>query len=54
MLRAAKAWRLREVARQALGAGEFERALELVSEAQEVERTRRGEDLRLLGVWLRK
>ena len=49
---AAKAWRLRQDARQALDAGECQRAFELASQAQQVHRTPGGESLRLLTAWL--
>jgi predicted amidophosphoribosyltransferase len=52
MLLTVKAWQLREAARQALGAGEVERALGLAIEAQGVQGTGNGEALRLLGAWL--
>lgn len=48
-----KAWRLRQAARQALDAGEFERALGLAIEAQGTQNTESGEALRLLGAWLK-
>jgi hypothetical protein len=43
-----KAWQLRESARGAVGAGEFEEALDWVLEAQEIQRTGAGESLRVL------
>ncbi len=52
MLLAAKAWRLRQSARQALHAGDFERTLRLAAQAQQLHRTWSGESLRLLGAWL--
>jgi hypothetical protein len=53
MVLTVKAWQLRQAARQALEAGEPERALELVSEAQGTQNTGGGEALRLLAVWLK-
>jgi len=53
MLLAARAWQLRQRARRALDAWELERALEVASEAQQVQRTESGEALRLLSMWLR-
>ena len=49
---AVTAWRLRETAHQALDAEEYERALSLASEAQELHATPNGESLRLLTAWL--
>ena len=49
---AAQAWRLRHAARQALEAGDFERARGLSSEAQQVQATPMGEFLRALSAWL--
>ena len=49
---AAKAWRLRQRARQAIEAGECARALKFAADAQHVHRTPRGESLRLLCAWL--
>ncbi len=49
---AVNAWRLRQAARQALEAGELDRALELADEAQHVHRTPGGEALRVLIEWL--
>jgi hypothetical protein len=48
-----KAWQLRQAARQALDAGDAERARGLAMEAQGVQRTENGEALRLLGAWLK-
>ena len=48
MILAVKSWRLRVAARIALGAGEFERALELAAEAQEIQQTARGEALQVV------
>lgn len=53
MLLAVKAWRLRQAARQALGAGDFDEALGLALQAQERHRTQRGESLRLVSAWLK-
>ena len=53
MLLAAEAWRLREAARGAIVAGEFERALKLAGSAQETQATPAGEALLRLGAWLR-
>jgi predicted amidophosphoribosyltransferase len=50
---AVKAWQLRQAARQALHAGDAERALGLAIEAQGVQSTESGEALRLLGAWLK-
>ena len=52
MLLAVQAWQLRQAARQALDAGELERAVELAVEAQGIQGTEGGEALRLLGAWL--
>jgi predicted amidophosphoribosyltransferase len=52
MLIAAKAWQLRETARQSLSAGEFGRAYEQALDAQNLQFTERGESLRLLAQWL--
>jgi hypothetical protein len=48
MILAVKSWRLRVAARIALGAGQFELALELAVEAQETQRTPTGEALRVV------
>jgi len=53
MLIAAEAWRLREAARAAILAGEFERAVELARDAQAAQVTPAGEMLLRLGSWLR-
>ena len=53
MLLTAEAWRLREAARGAIAAGEFERAFELAGGAQETQATPAGEALLRLGAWLR-
>ena len=53
MLLAVKAWQLRQAARQALGAGDADRALQLTTEAQRVQGSERGEALRLLAAWLK-
>jgi hypothetical protein len=47
-----RAWQLRQAARQAFDAGDFGRALELVTEAQATQNTEAGESLRLLAAWL--
>jgi hypothetical protein len=47
---AAEAWRLREAARRAMVAGEFELALELAGSAQRTQATPAGEALLRLGV----
>jgi predicted amidophosphoribosyltransferase len=52
MLLAVKAWQLRQAARQALNAGDAERALGLAMEAQGLQSTESGDALRLLGAWL--
>ena len=54
MLLAVEAWQLRQAARQALDAGDVERALALAHEAQGIQGTGSGEALRLLGAWLAK
>ena len=53
MLLAVKAWQLRQAARQALEAGNVERALGFAIEAQGIQGTDGGEALRLLGAWLK-
>ena len=53
MLLTAEAWRLREAARGAIAAGEFERAFELAGGAQETQATPAGAALLRLGAWLR-
>jgi len=53
MLLAVKAWQLRQAARQALNAGDLERALGFALEAQGIQSTESGEALRLLGRWLK-
>jgi len=53
MLLAVKAWQLRQAARQALEAGDVERALGFAIEAQAIQGTEGGEALRLLGAWLK-
>ena len=53
MLLAVKAWQLRQAARQALAAGDADRALGLATEAQGIQGTESGEALRLLSAWLR-
>ena len=51
MVLTVKAWQLRQAAREALRAGEAERALELAIEAQGIQGTEAGESLRLLAAW---
>jgi hypothetical protein len=53
MLSSVKAWQLRQAARQELGAGNVERALELAIEAQGTQGTGSGASLRLLSTWLK-
>jgi len=53
MLLAVKAWELRQAARQALDAGDVERALGLAIEAQGIQDTESGGALRLLAAWLK-
>jgi predicted amidophosphoribosyltransferase len=53
MLLTVKAWQLRQAARQALNAGDLERALGLATEAQRVQSTESGEALRLLLLMVR-
>jgi hypothetical protein len=50
---AVHAWQSRQAARQALDAGEVERALGFAIEAQGAQGTGSGEALRLLGAWLK-
>jgi predicted amidophosphoribosyltransferase len=52
MVLAVKSWQLREAAREALAAGDVERALGLATEAQGIQGTDSGEAVRLLGAWL--
>jgi predicted amidophosphoribosyltransferase len=52
MLLIAKAYQLREDAKRALQAGDYEGTQRLASQAQATCSTRRGEDLRLLSSWL--
>ncbi|MPZ21437.1 MAG: hypothetical protein GEV06_26625 [Luteitalea sp.] len=49
---AAKAWRLREAARESLEQGDFTRAFEQASDAQRIHRTPRGASLQRLSAWL--
>jgi hypothetical protein len=49
---AAKAWRLRQAAREALAAAHFDRALALATEAQQTQATASGKSLRALAAWL--
>jgi len=53
MLLAVEAWQLRQAARQALAAGDAERALRLAIEAQGIQSTESGEALRLLLLMVR-
>ena len=48
-----QAWQLRQAAREALDAGDVDRALGLATEAQGIQDTESGEALRLLGAWLK-
>jgi hypothetical protein len=48
MILAVKSWRMRAAARTAIGAGQFEQALELAMQAQEAQRTPTGEALRVM------
>ena len=52
MLLAARAWRLRQAARQALACGQFDLAGKLAAEAQTAHHTRGAESLRALSRWL--
>ena len=52
MMLAVQAWQLRQAARQALDAGDIQRALGLATQAQGIQDTGSGEALRLLGAWL--
>jgi hypothetical protein len=52
MLLGAKAWRLREQARQSLERGDGRAALDLASQAQQLCSTRNGERLLVVGRWL--
>ena len=52
MLLAAKAWRLRQAARQALASGQFDLAARLAAEAQAAHHTPAAESLRALSRWL--
>ena len=52
MLLAARAWRLRQDARLAMTESDYGRALESAAAAQELQRSRSGEFLRLLARWL--
>jgi len=45
MILAVKSWILRQAARTAIGAGEFEQAFKLAAQAQELQRTAAGEAL---------
>jgi predicted amidophosphoribosyltransferase len=50
----ARAWQWRQSARQAIETGEYERAHELATRAQGVQRTSSGEALQLLSRWLQE
>ena len=52
MVLAAEAWLLREAARRAVAAADFERASALAASAQQTQSTQAGEVLRRLGEWL--
>ena len=52
MLLSVKAWQLRQASREALKAGDVERALTLAMEAQDIQGTESGEALRLLCGWV--
>ena len=47
-----EAWQLRQAARTAIAAGEFQRGVELAGQAQERQSTSAGEALRTIGAWL--
>jgi len=49
MVLAVRSWKLRSAARAAIGAGQFEQAIELAAKAQEAQRTPAGEALRMVG-----
>lgn len=49
---AAAAWQLRQAARSALEAGEYDQALRFAREAQQMQRTPKGEFLRAVSSWL--
>ena len=49
---AARAWKLREEARMAIAAGDFERARDRAGAAQAAQRTEAGAALQILGGWL--
>jgi len=48
MILAVKSWKLRSAARVAIGAGQFDQALDLAEQAQELQRTPAGEALRVV------
>jgi hypothetical protein len=52
MVLAAKGWRLRQTARQALEAADEERALDAASQAERTCHTQEGAFLRVLAAWL--
>jgi hypothetical protein len=52
MLLAAKSWRLRQSARLALEAGDWERALTAATASEKAHHTRTGAFLRVFAAWL--
>ena len=52
MVLAVRAWKLREAARNAVRAGDFEQGYELAVAAQGVQRTREADALRLASGWM--
>jgi hypothetical protein len=50
MILAVKSWRLRAAARAAIGAGQFEQALNLAQQSQQAQHTPAGEALRVVSV----
>jgi hypothetical protein len=48
----AEAWQLRQAARTAIAADEFQRGVELAGQAQEIQSTPAGEALRTIAAWL--
>jgi hypothetical protein len=52
MMLAARAWKLREAARQALEAGDFEATQALAAGSHAAQATSAANSLRLLGAWL--
>jgi predicted amidophosphoribosyltransferase len=49
---ALRAWRFREAARRAIARGTYSQAVDLVSSAERLHSTRRGESLLALSAWL--